>query len=144
LVAPHGDEVYAAQRGVVYRIDPNKWSGLDVRIESEINGRKIRHIYEHLSGYQPQKGDYIETGQVIGWVGNTGLSSGAHLHFEVHEDIDGIWTPVDPMSVMEQIPAYQILAINNTLTYITEQVATIADNIANYLRRSGTKRSVGN
>lgn len=139
LAAGHGMEVYAAQRGTVYHIDTNEKSGLDVRIESEENGIKFRHIYEHLLGYQPRVGDYVKTGQVIGWADNTGYSSGDHLHFQVEQLTDGVWTPIDPMSVMEMIPAKKILLLNNTLTYIAEQIASISDNLADIIRKKVTK-----
>lgn len=134
LRARHGQEVYCAQGGVVYKIDTNPKSGLDVRVESEIGGRKIRHIYEHLLGYQPKVGDVLETGQLIGWADNTGYSSGDHLHFEVLEEIDGEWVHIDPMSIMYPKFAKDVLALKNTLKYVAEQVALISDRIADLLR----------
>ena len=93
LRAGHGQRVYASAGGVVCGIDTNPKSGLDVRIQSIFNGRTYRHIYEHLLGYQPQKGDEVKTGELIGWADNTGYSSGNHLHFQLEEWKDGKWTP---------------------------------------------------
>lgn len=130
----HGTELYNAARGTVYGIDPNKLSGLDVRIESEINGGKYRHIYEHLQGYRPRIGDWVETGELLGWIGSTGYATGPHLHFEVHKLINGMWIPIDPLSIMSDIPALEVLRINHKIRYIQEQVARLLDTFADYLR----------
>ena len=49
--------------------------------------------YFHQSEFLVSEGDYVETGQVIGLVGNTGRSTGAHLHWEIW--VGGV--PVDPL-----------------------------------------------
>ena len=60
---------------------------------------RIRHpdntltVYGHLSEWYVKTGDQIEDGQIIGLSGNTGYSTGPHLHFE-HRDKNGV--PVDP------------------------------------------------
>jgi murein DD-endopeptidase MepM/ murein hydrolase activator NlpD len=48
----------------------------------------------HLASFNVQEGDVVEPGQLIGIIGNTGRSTGPHLHFEV--DIHG--TPVNPLT----------------------------------------------
>lgn len=131
LHALHGQEVFCAQTGVVTHIDTNPKSGLDVRITSVINGDTYEHVYEHLLGYVHQKGVKVETGQVIGWADNTGYSSGDHLHFEVKKN--GVH--IDPLPIMESIFAGDILKINNTLKSLFEQVAILADRLAEYLRK---------
>ena len=135
LACYHGQEVYCAQRGKVYGIDTNLRSGLDVRVETEIDGQKFRHIYEHLLGYQYKIGDWVETGQLIGWADNTGYSSGDHLHFQIEKFINGVWLPVDPLLFLEPMFAKNTLAINNSLKYIKEQIALIADRLADFLRK---------
>ena len=40
--------------------------------------------YAHLNSFRVKKGEYVEQGQVIGTVGNTGITTGPHLHYEVH------------------------------------------------------------
>ena len=134
-VALGGQEVYCSQRGIVDFIDTNSRSGLDVRIVSEIGGEKYHHIYEHLLGYMHSVGNRIETGQLVGWCDNTGWSSGNHLHFQVEKWIDGQWIPVDPAPLMANKFAKDILAINNKIKFLFEQIAMLADNIANFLRK---------
>lgn len=136
LRALHGQEVYAAQTGIVYKIDTNPKSGLDVRIESELHGVKFRHIYEHLLGYQPKVGDKVQVGQLIGWADNTGWSAGDHLHFQF-EIWDGRkWVPSDPMPYMEAKFAPDFLAEYNKVLYLKELVAKLLDNFAVYLRNN--------
>lgn len=58
------------------------------------HGLGVFSIYMHLNDMLVSEGDMVETGQLIGHIGNTGRSSGPHLHFEI--DINGI--PVNPIA----------------------------------------------
>lgn len=95
-----GTRSCAAYNGRVSSIDTNLKTGLDVRIEHEYQGEKYRTIHEHLLAYTPKVGDWVETGQLVGWVGSTGFSSGPHLHFQFEKWIDGAWIPQDPLPFM--------------------------------------------
>ena len=53
----------------------------------------IRTVYAHLSAFRCQVGKAVRRGDVIGLLGNTGRSTGPHVHYEVH--VDG--KPIDPM-----------------------------------------------
>ncbi len=58
------------------------------------HGDYLTH-YAHLSKSRVSKGDVVHPGRVIGDIGNTGDSTGPHLHFEVHK---GRWlNPVEPV-----------------------------------------------
>jgi len=46
--------------------------------------------YAHMSAFKVQKGAIVKQGQVIGYIGNTGLSTGPHVHYEVHLGIETI------------------------------------------------------
>lgn len=130
LQAKHGQPIYCACAGIVDGIDTSERSGLDVRVVSEVNGKKYKHIYEHLLGYQPKKGDKLEVGDLIGWADNTGWSSGDHLHFEFQELIDGKWKSIDPMPYM-----FDSLALHvNLVKRLSESVALLADKVAEWLR----------
>lgn len=135
LAAKHGQEVYCACDGIVYMIDTQPKSGLDVRVESIVDGIKYRHIYEHLLGYQKKIGDKIVTGELIGWADNTGYSSGNHLHFQVEQLIGSKWVKVDPIPLMEQTFAKDILFLKNKIKYLKEILAKLLDRSATKLRK---------
>jgi len=131
----HGQEVYNAQKGIISFIDTQPKSGLDVRVNSVIDGVEYKCIYEHLLGYQAKVGDIIETGQLIGWANNTGYSSGDHLHFQIEKEINDKFTPVDPLPLMSNLFAKDVLYINHKFKYIVEQIAFLADRIGDWLRK---------
>ena len=90
--APVGTEVYATGDCVVEQIEDIAWGyGKNIVINHGF-GYKTR--YAHLSAFKVKVGQKISRGQVIGLVGNTGKSTGAHLHYEVEKD--GV--KVNPMS----------------------------------------------
>lgn len=136
IATSHGQEVYAAQDGIVYQIDTSKKSGLDVRIESEKHGTKFRHIYEHLMGYQVKVGDVVRVGQLIGWADNTGYSSGDHLHFQFSVWNGMEWVKTDPMPYMEAMFAPDMLAMEDKVLYIKQALAKLLDNWATSLRNN--------
>ncbi|TWD82290.1 murein DD-endopeptidase MepM/ murein hydrolase activator NlpD [Kribbella amoyensis] len=51
-----------------------------------IGGDSITTVYNHLSRYKARVGQHVRKGQVIGYVGSTGYSTGCHLHFMVYRD----------------------------------------------------------
>jgi murein DD-endopeptidase MepM/ murein hydrolase activator NlpD len=60
------------------------------------HGHGVVTQYSHLSSFKVQAGDRIKKGEVIGGMGNTGRSTGPHLHYEVH--LNGV--PVNPEKYM--------------------------------------------
>jgi len=82
LVAPAGTPVYAAADGVVVGAAPNGRYGNWIRID---HGNKLATVYGHLMAFAPgiEPGESVMRGELIGFVGSTGRSTGAHLHFEV-------------------------------------------------------------
>lgn len=85
--APKGTPVYAAAEGIVtashYRAGDPWFGGYGNYIDVDHpNGTQTR--YGHLSKVFVQVGAHVDQGQEIGAVGNTGHSTGSHLHFEVH------------------------------------------------------------
>lgn len=93
FAVPVGTTVYASGDGVVDFVGPHGGHGNFVRIR---HSRTLQTAYAHLSGYGPAVvvGASVRQGQAIGFSGNTGLSSGPHLHYEVI--VDG--AQVDPMT----------------------------------------------
>ena len=79
--APVGTEVYATADGRVKDVRISETFGKMIVIE---HGYGLETIYAHLSDYHVRKGQKVKRGTLIGFVGNTGLSKGPHLHYEVH------------------------------------------------------------
>ena len=89
-----GTPVRAAASGTVIAMYFNEGYGNRVIIDHGYErGVGLGTSYNHLSGYATFVGDRVERGEVIGYVGNTGYSTGCHLHFMVFED----GATVDPM-----------------------------------------------
>lgn len=130
LGANYWTPVFCAQEGTVNYIDTNEKSGYDVRILSDKEDFEFTHIYEHLNKWNVKVGQKVKTGQIIGWVGSTGYSSGPHLHFECR---DKYGMPFNPIPRMEQIKASDILKINSSLDNIKQQVTILADRIKLFL-----------
>jgi murein DD-endopeptidase MepM/ murein hydrolase activator NlpD len=84
-----GDPIRAAGGGIVVWAGPRGGYGNLVAID---HGNGLATLYAHQSRLDVTIGQRVKTGQVVGAVGSTGLSSGPHLHFETRE----LGTPVDP------------------------------------------------
>jgi murein DD-endopeptidase MepM/ murein hydrolase activator NlpD len=91
---PGGTPIYAAGNGVVEKEGWESGYGKFILIRHH-NGYET--AYGHMSAYAKtvQEGDHVRQGQVIGFMGSTGLSTGSHLHFEIR--INGRF--VDPMRI---------------------------------------------
>ena len=82
-----GTPIKAAASGVVTDRYYNGGYGNRVFIShGVINGSSITTVYNHLSRYKARVGEHVEKGEVIGYVGSTGYSTGCHLHFMVYQD----------------------------------------------------------
>lgn len=85
LAAPEGTPIYAALDGEVESAGVGDMSGNYVKLRHE-NG--LETLYCHCSRLNVEAGVKVRKGDVIAFVGQTGLATGPHLHFEVH--IDGV------------------------------------------------------
>lgn len=92
IAAPTGTPILAADSGTVVRAE--WYAGYGKMIVIDHGGGKVKTVYGHLSVILVDVGDTVEKGQLIGKVGNTGRSTGPHLHFEIR--IDG--NPVNPLN----------------------------------------------
>jgi murein DD-endopeptidase MepM/ murein hydrolase activator NlpD len=96
LAGPVGTPIYATADGTVGRA---QWlSGYGKYIEIE-HGNAIQTRYGHLSAMNVYSGQRVRKGDVIGFMGSTGRSTGSHLHYEVR--IAG--EPVNPVSFLTPV-----------------------------------------
>ena len=84
-----GAPIWAAHDGIVQLAGWNGGYGNTVILA---HGDNTTSLYAHMSSFAVGTGEYVVAGQVIGYVGSTGLSTGPHLHFEVR--LGG--SPVNP------------------------------------------------
>lgn len=82
--APKGTPVYAAGGGVVIEMRRKGSYGKYIKI---LHNNKYSSVYAHLNGFASKlyRGSKVSQGQIIGYVGSTGRSTGPHLHYEVVE-----------------------------------------------------------
>jgi murein DD-endopeptidase MepM/ murein hydrolase activator NlpD len=90
--ARHGAPIYAVSDGRVTYSGRHGGHGNYVRIE---HAGGLGSGYAHMSRIAVRNGAYVRAGQVIGYVGSTGLSTGPHLHFEVYRGS----RKINPLSV---------------------------------------------
>jgi murein DD-endopeptidase MepM/ murein hydrolase activator NlpD len=90
--ASYGSAIVAVSDGLVSYAGRHGGHGKYVRIE---HSGGLGSGYAHMSNIAVSPGSHVRAGQVIGYVGSTGLSTGPHLHFEVYRGS----SKIDPMSV---------------------------------------------
>ncbi|MGX7896327.1 M23 family metallopeptidase [Tsuneonella sp. HG222] len=93
LGAPTGTPVYATADGTVAMAEYYSSYGNYIQLQ---HGGNMETRYAHLSGYNVAAGQKVRKGDLIGFVGSTGRSTGPHLHYEVRVDGDA----VDPRPYM--------------------------------------------
>ena len=100
---PLGTPVLAAADGIVERAGVDNTGDGNVII--------IRHlwtdgtVYAHLRNWSVQVGQKVKAGEIIGYSGNTGNSTGPHLHFEYRLKFDDWKSAIDPAAFLDGIPA---------------------------------------
>jgi murein DD-endopeptidase MepM/ murein hydrolase activator NlpD len=99
---PQGTDVLAAIDGVVAPSNWGKAYGNQLVIKSKFNDKDIWIMYAHLSKLLVKVGDKVTANQHIAESGNTGNSSGPHLHFEVRDGARWSTSKAqDPKEVLE-------------------------------------------
>jgi murein DD-endopeptidase MepM/ murein hydrolase activator NlpD len=102
ISASFGEPIHATADGVVEFADRTSGYGREVVLD---HGHGIKTVYGHMSGFAVSAGDQVRRGQVIGYVGLSGRSTGPHVHYEVR--IQNV--PVNPHKylrmTMEQLAA---------------------------------------
>ena len=84
FTAPQGTPIYATANGVV-RVAGNLGNGYGNHVVID-HGFGYQTLYGHMFRIKAQGGSRIKRGEIIGWVGNTGKSTGPHCHYEVHKN----------------------------------------------------------
>jgi murein DD-endopeptidase MepM/ murein hydrolase activator NlpD len=92
FTAPTGTEIYATGNGVVTEVVSSQ-RGLGKHITID-HGFGYTTTYAHMDGFNVRAGRKVQRGDVIGFVGNTGMSVAPHLHYEVK--LNGVY--VDPVN----------------------------------------------
>jgi murein DD-endopeptidase MepM/ murein hydrolase activator NlpD len=102
FAAPKGTPIYAAGSGDIMRIGWLGGYGNAIMIH---HNKEYDTLYGHMSGFVPgmKVGRHVKQGDVIGYVGATGMATGPHLHYEVHYD----GKPINPLTL--KLPARQRL-----------------------------------
>jgi murein DD-endopeptidase MepM/ murein hydrolase activator NlpD len=94
--AGYGAPVGAISDGIVTAVGRSSSFGYRVEVEHIINGQKVLSLYAHLIDNSSVLvvGAPVVAGEIVGALGNTGLSTGPHLHLEIHVDT----VPIDPFA----------------------------------------------
>ena len=92
LAAAYGTPILAAASG---RVVAAGWRGGYGRQVAIQHGGGLETTYSHMSSIAASPGSHVRQGQVIGYVGSSGLATGPHLHYEVYKD----GRLVNPLSV---------------------------------------------
>jgi murein DD-endopeptidase MepM/ murein hydrolase activator NlpD len=82
IATSRGTPVYATANG---KITEASYSGGFGNVITIDHGYSYKTRYAHLSGFAIAKGDQVQKGDIIGYVGSTGRSTSSHLHYEVHK-----------------------------------------------------------
>ena len=109
LAGPLGTPIYATADGIVARAEYNN-GGYGNLVEIS-HGQGIQTRYGHLSRFATRPGQRVRRGELVGYMGSTGRSTGSHLHYEVR--IDG--RAVNPIPFMQQANALVALQRRNDI-----------------------------
>ena len=131
--APIGTPIMAAGKGKVLKANYSKSFGYRVLLEHHDG---YRTLYAHLKGFAKgiKSGATVKQGQIIGYLGNTGLSTSRHLHYEVHKNGQAInpLTMKQPSNIQlkgEELVAFKahIQGVNQRYAAIGSEEIQIAD-----------------
>ena len=117
--APHGTPIKSAGDGKVLLAGRKGGYGNTVVIQ---HGNRYRTLYAHMQGFAKgvRSGSTVKQGQIIGYIGTTGLSTGPHLHYEFQ--VDGVH--VDPLSL--KLPMADPIASNEKQRFLQQSQPLMA------------------
>ncbi len=101
IATNRGEAVRAPADGIVLKAGTGSGYGREVIVD---HGHGVETLYAHLSGFAVIAGQDVSRGDILGYVGSSGHSTGPHLHYEVriHD------TPVNPSKYLHAAPARQL------------------------------------
>jgi murein DD-endopeptidase MepM/ murein hydrolase activator NlpD len=107
ISATEGDAVRAPADGIVLKAGMGTGYGREVVVD---HGHGVETLYAHLSGFAVIAGQDVHRGDILGYVGSSGHSTGPHLHYEVriHD------TPVNPSKYLPGAPSRQLASTPST------------------------------
>jgi murein DD-endopeptidase MepM/ murein hydrolase activator NlpD len=107
IATNQGDAVRAPADGIVLKAGLGTGYGREVVVD---HGHGVETLYAHLSGFAVIAGQDVHRGDILGYVGSSGHSTGPHLHYEVriHD------TPVNPSKYLPGAPARQFASSPST------------------------------
>jgi murein DD-endopeptidase MepM/ murein hydrolase activator NlpD len=101
FAVPSGTDILAVANGVIAKANWGKSYGIQIVQQVSVANKKAWVIYAHLSKSCVKPGDKVVKGQHIGQSGNTGNSSGPHLHFEMRTNIRwSAGSDLDPAGIL--------------------------------------------
>jgi murein DD-endopeptidase MepM/ murein hydrolase activator NlpD len=103
IATGYGNPVHAPADGYILMAGPASGYGREMILD---HGQGITTVYGHLSGFAVAAGQQVKRGQVIGYVGSAGRSTGPHLHYEVRIRN----TPVNPHKYLRETMEQQVAA----------------------------------
>jgi len=92
FTAPTGTDVFATGDGTVIRVEQSQ-RGYGSVVEID-HGFGFKTLYAHLSAFNVRQGQRVKRGDVVGKVGNSGMSMAPHLHYEVLKNDN----PINPIN----------------------------------------------
>lgn len=115
LANDFGTPIYAAKNGTVVQVSDQGGYGNHVRID---HNDGLTTLYAHMQSFVVSEGDVVSGGQLIGYMGSTGNSTGPHLHFSVFDGTEY----VDPMLYISEAALSHDAAERQIYQYLTTQV----------------------
>jgi murein DD-endopeptidase MepM/ murein hydrolase activator NlpD len=133
LAANLNDKVYELLDGYVTRVGYK--GNIGVMVEVYHPYPNILTITGHLNGYTVKPGMWVRRGQVIGFAGSTGRSTGVHVHYTVIKNDTNQY--IEPLKYLTQVPSY-VLALKTARVQ-----AAIAANTATFKKKQAEKAAKG-
>ena len=128
FAAPRGTPIYAAGDGVIDKIGRNGGYGNYIRIR-HVNSLKTAYAHMHKFAKGMSKGKRVKQGDVIGYVGTTGRSTGPHLHYEVLK----AGKQVNPKSIKtsnrQKLAGAELDKFKAQMKTIQQKYATLAEHL---------------